>query len=798
MKIELGKYIKVVFFIFFVIAAQTMIYAGGTKDKNNSTQPAEEIRRLVNSIPAERPDWVDKVPQSTTEYYFVGTSLHFNNAANARNNAREDARNQVLKFYGEFIERQAIESGSMSGNTRDTLEAFVVREDEIKSYAENVISQIGTDRYFTEIYINKNNQEENIVYVLCQINRQKAEEEIANFAKNISQRYLAIIAPKTTLRSTLGDYITVIRALQQNTLHRATAYHEGTAGRVGLYGYVLSGINELINSITIAEIPNRSIQKPDTLDTIVKFNSSKMSNIGPFNCRVSLQGMNINVPTVNYTINNDNSFLLQNHTTRLEPGMYTVQIELLLQEVTGNTGRNINGGFTFEVTPLIVILGTRTEIETGIKKAVDTLAGGLKSQTETKIGLFALTGTDIPSGLSLFLTERVKHYAKNNPQRRYRINSEIDNNHASTLSGFFTKRGNHVDVTLELSTPAGEGDGSQFFSISVDVLNELGISIEPENFHLLPQEPFLIPKENQKINIQAHFNSESRTYMHRDELGITVTADRNCFFKVIHIDVNNQVTMMYPNSIDKDNYLRANTSRKIFESAKAYLYEPYGTETIIIVASSEQFRNIEQDYVTSLVPATSASVRMAVRGNRGNESEGEAVYSITILKPHEEYEYARPENMKEMVEMLRNDVRRQGGTFDDSSNEISGVYTVNNIRGSYRLPRNAPDKIQFAFYNMDNFSGGRNAGVTTRGGGVHTFSFARPANIEQAINTVRTGIEESGGTFSGNERQGNFRAKGITGQYSVSNMVSVTITDKPFVIPNSIIEKEVKNFFGER
>ena len=801
MKIELGKRAKVILFILFVINAQTMIYAGGIKDMNNSTQPSEETKIFLYSIPVERPDWVDKVPQSATEYYFVGTSQHFDNAANARNDAREDARNQVLKFYGEFIERQAIESGSMSGNTRDTLETFVVREDEIRSYAENVISQIGTDRYFTEVYINKNNQEEYIVYTLSQISRKKAEEEITNFAKNISQRYSAMMTTKTSLRSTLEDYITVARALQQNTLHRVTAYHEGTAGRTGLYGHVMSGINELINSITIVEIPNRSIQKPDTLDTIVRFNSSKTTNIGPFDCRVRISGMNINAPTANYTINNDNSFLLQNHTTRLEPGIYTVQIELLLQEVTGNIGRNINRGFTFEVMPLTVILATRTEIETGIKKAVDTLAGRLKNQTETIIGLFALTGTDIPSGLSLFLTERVKHYAVNNPQRRYRINSEIENNQISTLSGFFTKRGNHVDVTLELTTPAGEGDGSQFFSISVDILNELGISIEPENFSFLSDETF-IPRENQKIKIQAFFNSESRTYMHRDELGMTVTADRDCYFIVFHIDVNNQKTMIYPNSVDTaaagKNYLRANTLREIFESKKIYLYEPYGTETIIVAASSEQFKDIEQYYLVPFEPATRGAVRTAVRGSIGEQSEGDAVYSITILKPHEEYEYCKPENMIKMAEMLYSDVIRQGGTFDDRNNDISGVFTVNNIRGSYRLPRNEPDKIQFTFYNLDNFTGGRNAGVTTRGGGVHTFSFARPGNMTQAVQIVKAGIEESGGTFSGNEQRGNFRAKGITGQYSVSDMVSVTITDKPFIIPNSVIEREVKIFFGER
>jgi hypothetical protein len=85
--------------------------------------------------------------------------------------------------------------------------------------------------------------------------------------------------------------------------------------------------------------------------------------------------------------------------------------------------------------------------------------------------------------------------------------------------------------------------------------------------------------------------------------------------------------------------------------------------------------------------------------------------------------------------------------------------------------------------------------VRSRGSGFN-FSFTRPGNISRAVQTVRSGIEGKGGTFSGNEQQGNFNASGIAGQYRVADMVNVTITEKPFIIPNSLIEREVKNYFG--
>ena len=806
---------KIIIFICFFITSQMMIYASGVQDNNIDSVhveplqksltiteiiPMQEMKILVRTEPAEGPQFdINNVTQSDTEFYFIGVSLPFDNPASARNNARENAMIQVLKFYGQFIESRAIERTSISGNTRDTLETFVNREEEIRNYAEHVISQVETDRYYTEVYLNSKNEEEYVVFVRCQISRQKAENDITNFAKNISQRYAAMLIPRSTLKATLESLVFAAKSMEQNTLHRIIAYHDDTTGRVGLYGYILANINELVNSISITTIPNRSVQKTETLNTVVKLQSLQMPVIGPFEFRVSIRGMNINLSSANYTATNDNSFLILFHTESLEAGRYTVQIEMLLDFLTGGIVKNIGTGFSFEVTPLMPVWTNRTEVEAGIKKAVDTLAGSLKNRTETRIGHFSLSGTDIPSGLSRFLTERVKHYALNNPDRKYRINSEnieIDNKKIATLSGFFSKRIDRVDITLELITQDGDGDGSQFFSISLAMLEEEGIVIEPENLSLLSEEPFIEIIKKQNINIQAFFNSESLTFLHRDELGITLISDKDCHFIILHFDVNNQPTLLYPNSLDDNNYLIANTSRVIFgKNSNAFLYEPYGAERIIVYASLNEFKDIQQHFIKPLEPLTIASARNIFIGNFSDQIEGEAEYIISILKPHEEYEYGKPENLMEMLNAIHNDAISQGGTFE--GNEISGVYVVNNIRGSYRIPRNTPENIQFAIYNLDAFTSGAQAGVQTRGAGF-TFSFSKPRNITQAINTVKTGIEEKGGTFTGNEHQGSFKASGITGQYNVSDIVNITITEKPFMLPNSLIEREVKIFFGER
>jgi hypothetical protein len=773
----------------YFCAVPAPAFAGGIRD--NAAEPSRpEVRTLVRSEPAEKPEWVNIVPQSATEIFFVGTSQIFDTPANARDNARESARIQVLEYYGQVIEKQAVSLSAVSGSTRDTLAAYVVREDEIRTFAQNVVSEVGTLAYYTEMYLNSDNKEEYIVYTLHQINRQKAEDEISGFAKNISERYTAAFSPRNTLKAALEGYVFIAKSLEQNPLHRIMAYFETSTGKAGLYEYARLQINELANSVSIEAIPTRTIQKTETLNTIVRLKSSQVPAIGPLECRVSLHGRNIEPNFWPYRIADDNLFSFPISTAALEPGRYTVQIELPLQELTGGMGRNIGGGFSFEVTALNPLLSTQDAVEAGIKRAVDALAAGLQIQTETVIGSFTMTGTDIPSELSVYLTEKVTHYAKNNQERKYRVTESVTEQ-AAVFSGFFTKRNDRVDVTFELSTP--NRDGSHIFSISVDLLeNIIGIAVEPENINNMIILDEVVPvMATETIPIEARLNSSTHTYKHGDELKLTVTADRDCYFKIMHIDVNKKIKMIFPTKNDSNNFLRSNASRAVFDNPnnRRVLCGPYGAEWLVVVASPVQFPGIEREYNEPWKTATEEAIRAATAG------AGQARYAITVTKPHEEYEYPLPSNMTAFYQAIRDDAQRQGGYFE--GNAASGFYIINNIRGSYLISSDKPGTIEFAAYFLDTYSGSTTTGTRTRGSGYH-FSFAKPQDINHAVQTVRSSIQEKGGTFAGNEEEGNFKSGGITGQYRVSEMVSVTISEKPFVVPHSLIESEVKKYFGVR
>ncbi|MDR1251614.1 MAG: hypothetical protein LBK62_05545, partial [Treponema sp.] len=122
---------------------------------------------LLRTEPAQAPDWKDTPPRDGEEIYFVGVSRAYDTTADARNAARENAFAQIVQYYGQYIRAVGIEKTSLSGSSDAILTPYIEREEEITRFAETIVSQVGADRYFTEVYLNGANREEYVVYVLC-------------------------------------------------------------------------------------------------------------------------------------------------------------------------------------------------------------------------------------------------------------------------------------------------------------------------------------------------------------------------------------------------------------------------------------------------------------------------------------------------------------------------------------------------------------------------------------------------------------------------------------------------------
>ena len=67
----------------------------------------------------------------------------------------------------------------------------------------------------------------------------------------------------------------------------------------------------------------------------------------------------------------------------------------------------------------------------------------------------------------------------------------------------------------------------------------------------------------------------------------------------------------------------------------------------------------------------------------------------------------------------------------------------------------------------------------------------------KAFDHAKQAIKKNGGSLKGNVKKGEFQGSGVKGNYKLAdnNVFVITITKKPWALPDSLIQGKVKSFF---
>ena len=77
-----------------------------------------------------------------------------------------------------------------------------------------------------------------------------------------------------------------------------------------------------------------------------------------------------------------------------------------------------------------------------------------------------------------------------------------------------------------------------------------------------------------------------------------------------------------------------------------------------------------------------------------------------------------------------------------------------------------------------------------------TFSVSFTEDPSALVARAEKSAIKYGADFKGDATSGSFSGKGVKGIYSIQDrVVTVTITDKPFLIPWALVEIQVRGFF---
>ena len=82
------------------------------------------------------------------------------------------------------------------------------------------------------------------------------------------------------------------------------------------------------------------------------------------------------------------------------------------------------------------------------------------------------------------------------------------------------------------------------------------------------------------------------------------------------------------------------------------------------------------------------------------------------------------------------------------------------------------------------------------GATMHKFSINKPQNVSAMVSKASSAIRSDGGAFSGNEQSGFFCGDGVEGTYSIGKRICITITKKPFIFSNAVVESHIREFFA--
>ncbi|GAB4484300.1 MAG: hypothetical protein OHK006_08260 [Thermodesulfovibrionales bacterium] len=84
----------------------------------------------------------------------------------------------------------------------------------------------------------------------------------------------------------------------------------------------------------------------------------------------------------------------------------------------------------------------------------------------------------------------------------------------------------------------------------------------------------------------------------------------------------------------------------------------------------------------------------------------------------------------------------------------------------------------------------------------HSFTVMLTKDLESVLRHAEALITGNGGRFEGDTSKGTFQGRTVAGvikgAYSAATAkeITITITDKPFIVPYSMIETEIRKYFG--
>jgi hypothetical protein len=172
-----------------------------TPSKQPKTNRVETFSQLDSTEPAERPEWLQVVPESDEGFYFVGMSTKRTEKRNARNESFNDALIGFARYCGLNVQYLSEHRDTSMGGNGGIIDTFSKGNTVAKMQAEMLLGNVATKDRYTEKYstfyggsfMGHAFVDATLIYVpktemvLCKKNRKQANTFLAQKTKKIQR-----------------------------------------------------------------------------------------------------------------------------------------------------------------------------------------------------------------------------------------------------------------------------------------------------------------------------------------------------------------------------------------------------------------------------------------------------------------------------------------------------------------------------------------------------------------------------------------------------------------------------------
>lgn len=170
----------------------------------------------------------------------------------------------------------------------------------------------------------------------------------------------------------------------------------------------------------------------------------------------------------------------------------------------------------------------------------------------------------------------------------------------AVITGTYSPLDNGAEVTLQMVSTTGNKSvlASQKFSIPASELERRKLNLLPvkggevitkAEFETKQKAAASYAGKDNKWNFTVTPDVLDGIYYDGGYMTFQIYSEKDCYFRIIHIDVNGNTQLIYPLAASDNNNIRAGQTRRIPDNTRFRMEAPFGEEMILVSAYERPF-----------------------------------------------------------------------------------------------------------------------------------------------------------------------------------------------------------------